>query len=250
MPTIRESNLSPANNSIRPKSVSVRSENQDSISQRNADEQNRTQPSQSVLRDNILAAVKENPPSFPINPNSTLVGFPPNPLKRASQAMNFGRPRQPLQPSRFTPRSRNMMSNYKIDFPIEDVFFDENIPSSMAVKINEAVERDRFGNAYFNHHYAYEPTVQNLTIGNSQQLKRLQHGRRFVREINNYDSDPRSYSEDVFPMYNFNNTPTTIVDSLPQVDYQFLWSENDFNYVPRPINHYTAFALPNDPMRY
>jgi hypothetical protein len=172
---------------------------------------------------------------FIINPNSQLVGFPRN---RHFQPASFVRPtfnpRQQTRPSFPTrpPRPPVNISNLEIDYPIENVFINENIPSSIAMKINETVEHDRFGNTYNTHRYAYKPKTQHISIGNNQHWEcRLvendhQMGVRYIREIN-------------YPQKQNLNNAQIILDNSPQL-----------NCFPTPIHHFTAHALPNDPMRY
>lgn len=84
-------------------------------------------------------------------------------------------------------------SRLELDFPIENVLIDANIPSAMAIKINEAVEKDRLGHAYHVNRYTYEPPVQKISVGNDQPITRRlvtstpQRGTRYITEIRNDD---------------------------------------------------------------
>ncbi|CAF0839281.1 unnamed protein product [Rotaria sordida] len=224
---------------------------------------------QPPLHDNFLTPMNRYRRPFPIKPNSTLVGFSqrnPSHLRFNQQlqnsSYNFNRPffsnqlNRPFFKNRLLPfQSQNKISNYEIDYPIENVLFDKNIPSTMAIKINEAVEYDRFGNTYYNRHYAYEPSIQHINIGNRQQIDRhliensRPEGMRYIREINNnYDCYPQKTNDKIFQRENFNNLQS-IINDIPQVNYQIISSNDNFNCYPISINHFTACALPNDPMR-
>jgi hypothetical protein len=166
-----------------------------------------------------------------INSNSQLVGFPRSQHFLPASFTPRPQPRRPFLTR--PPPSQTNISNLEIDYPIENVFINENIPSSMAMKINEAVEHDRFDDTYYTHRYAYKPKTQYISIGNNRHLEcRLvendqQMGVRYIREIN--------YP----PKQNLNNVQI-IIDNTP----------SQLNYFPTPIHHFIAHALPNDPMRY
>ncbi|CAF4755176.1 unnamed protein product, partial [Rotaria sp. Silwood2] len=116
---------------------------------------------QSRMRNHFLAGINRNRRPIEISRNSTLVDFPRGLNPRLNQRLQnssngFNRPflSNRLNRSSFVPRlvpfqSQNKIFNYAIDYPIENVLIDENIPSSMAIKINEAIDYDRFGNAYY-----------------------------------------------------------------------------------------------------
>jgi len=199
------------------------------------------------LRDRFLSAIKGNRPPLRISPNSTLVGFPPSPNRQSSwlgRSSFLPQQNRPPFPTRLLPsRPQTNISNIQIDYPIENVLIDETVPPSIAIKINEAVEHDRFGNSYYTQHYAYEPKTQHIIIGNNQQMQRRlignshQTGRRYIREIQNEKFSPQKQ--------NFNNIEL-IIDNTPQENYLYQYCLNSF---PVPIHHFIAFASPNDPMR-
>ncbi|CAF3148730.1 unnamed protein product [Rotaria sp. Silwood2] len=229
---------------------------------------------QSRMRNHFLAGINRNRRPIEISRNSTLVDFPRGLNPRLNQRLQnssngFNRPflSNRLNRSSFVPRlvpfqSQNKIFNYAIDYPIENVLIDENIPSSMAIKINEAIEYDRFGNAYYNHHYAYEPTVQHMNFDNNQQIDRHvirnshPKGMRYIREIKNdpsfsqgnYDCYPRKTNDQIFQTKHLNNLQL-MIDNIPEVNYQLISSQNNFNCYPIPINHFTACALSYDPMQ-
>jgi hypothetical protein len=127
---------------------------------------------------------------------------------------------------------------------VEDVVFDGNVPSSVAIKVNEAVEYDRFGNQYYTHRYVYEPTIQRFTINGNQQIQRRllrkprHKGMRYIREINNENDYPQRQFHQTFPTQNMDNL-------------QFMVnSQYNLHSFPTTVHHFTAHALPNDPMRF
>jgi hypothetical protein len=124
------------------------------------------------------------------------------------------------------------MSNMQIDYPIENVLIDGDIPSSIAIKINEAVEHDRFGNTYYTHHYAYQPKTQRIAIGSNQQIERRLIG-------NSYPTGFRYIREITYPQKQNLNNIQLMIDNTPEL-----------NSFPSPIYHFTAHASANDPMRY
>ncbi|UJR21974.1 hypothetical protein I4U23_025042 [Adineta vaga] len=132
-----------------------------------------------------------------ISPKSTLIGLPSNLIQRTNRFQSPGQ-----------------FMSYEYDYPIENVVIDGNIPSSIAMKVNRAVEQDRFG-----HH--------------PQRIERSHsNGVRYIREI---------------PLHNINYSPQQIIHQTVQTDYS---NRYDPNCYPRPFHHYVACALPNDPMRY
>ena len=106
-----------------------------------------------------MFTIPQNRQPFEINPNSNLVGFhPTQQSKYLTSRLNKPFLSNRYNRSAFAPHSvsfqpRHQMTKYKFDYPIENVIMDKNIPPSLAIKINDAVEYDRFGNAYFTHHY-------------------------------------------------------------------------------------------------
>jgi len=146
---------------------------------------------------------------FRVNPNSTLVGFP-----RAQRFSQF----RPNFPRRFLPsRQQNVISTRNFDYPVEDVILEGHIPSSLATKINEVIEHDRYGQIY--HHtenYVYKPRTQRQRISR----ERNSIGMRYIREI----------------------TPST--------QQEFYYDIPELSFYPGPCLHFVADALPNDPMQY
>lgn len=217
---------------------------------------------QSSLIDSFIAFLNQNRQPFQTNPNSTLVGFPGSAQQRnRNQPSSFDRFRHLKPPFRssFTPRppqfsSRNDVSNYEIDYPIENVLINGNVSQSMAIKINEAVERDRFGNAYRRERYAYEPTVQQINIDNYPRMQRRvventnRPGTRYIREITNNNIYPQNLYRQPYRKENYDTIPL-MADDIPQTDYSMIYSQIGYNAFPTPIQHYVAQALPNDPMR-
>ncbi|CAF0911836.1 unnamed protein product [Adineta steineri] len=90
------------------------------------------------------------------------------------------------------------VSRLELDYPIENVLIDANIPSAIAVKINDAVERDRFGNTHHVHRYTYEPSSQQMSFNNNNNQHKDRHandnshhgGTRHIREIHNNNQNP------------------------------------------------------------
>ncbi|CAF3217141.1 unnamed protein product [Rotaria socialis] len=211
---------------------------------------------QSQLRDSTLDLMNKHRELFPIHSDSNLVGFPTNQYRRARN-MSYGldRTTHQNQPYRSLPYpSRNNLSNFEIDYPIEHVLIDGNVPSAIAVKINEAVEYDRFGDAYRTQRYAYEPVVQQLNIGNNQQIQRRllgnshRHGRRYIREITNNQPRSQKLCNPSYQIQDLNNIEL-LIDHMPQLNYQVMPSQIVYDSFSIPINHFIANALPNDPMQ-
>ncbi|CAF1355501.1 unnamed protein product [Adineta steineri] len=179
---------------------------------------------QPTLRRSLSPLIYRERPPLRISPHSTLIGLPTNLNRqlhnpssrpvRSSFTQRSNRPHSSFQ-------SRNHFSNYEYDYPIEDIIIDKNIPSSIAMKINQAVEQDRVGSS---HH------IECRLVRNTPQ-----HGLRHIREIPN-----QNYS------YSYNQ-PQLIINEIPQVNYYY--PQYDLNCIPIPINHYIAHSLPNDPMQ-
>ena len=102
---------------------------------------------------------------------------------------------QPNMPPQNQSNDDDNVSRLELDYPIENVLIDANIPSAVAVKVNQAVERDRLGNAFHVHRYAVEPSSQQLSYGDGQQMpsRPIRHsqqsGTRHIREIYNDHHD-------------------------------------------------------------
>ncbi|CAF0938976.1 unnamed protein product [Adineta ricciae] len=127
-----------------------------------------------------------------ISPNSTLISFPSHAIQHDISTFRQG------------PHSQFV--NYEYDYPIENVVIDGNIPSSMAMKINRAVERDRFGH--------------------SQQIKHpYRSGTRRIREI---------------PLYNNSTVPQLVIHRIPRIDDFYRYDPVCY---PRPFHHYVALSL-------
>jgi hypothetical protein len=105
------------------------------------------------------------------------------------------------------------VSRLELDYPIENVLIDANIPSAIAIKINEAVEQDRRGNTYHIHRYTFEPsTSQQISSGNNQHVTRrlvdnpYHGGTRHIREIHN-DHQNSLFNDMTFQGSNKENRP-------------------------------------------
>ncbi len=189
---------------------------------------------QPPLIHDLIPARNRNRRQVNIIPNSTLIGFP----SRRTQQSQFSRHQHPFTSRLLTFRQPTKIHNFQFDYPIENVLINGNVPSSIAIKVNEAVEHDRFGNKHYNHHYVYEPTVQQLIIGNNQQIQRRLLGRsyhkgmRYIREIDNNNSYPQNQVNQTFGNL-----------QLP-IDFQY-----NFHSSSTPMYHFTAYSLSNDPMR-
>ena len=143
------------------------------------------------------------PPSTTPNPPSSFPGFPSGGDSRApsnpqTNTFNFPNNSQPNNSSKSRPSNDHdeNLSRLELDYPIENVLIDANIPSNMAIKINDVVEQDRLGNAYRVHRYTFEPTApQQLTFNNHQHTNNgsFRHGTRHIREIqqnSSFDNKP------------------------------------------------------------
>jgi hypothetical protein len=165
-------------------------------------------------------------PPIKISPNSTLIGFPPDPNEPLHIPSSL--PNRPFFPHRqnrtlSSYQPRDNISTFEYDYPIKHILIDGNIPSSITNKINKAVEYDSFGTQPYSYNPQSQRNARRLT-GNSRQ-----YGIRHIREIHDQNS---------YPQQQINNTP--------QVNCSFQYHLNSF---PMPIHHFTASALPNDPMR-
>ena len=194
---------------------------------------------QPPLIDDLIPARKRNRRQVNTIPNSTLIGFP----SRRTQLSQFSTRQHPFTSRLLTFRQPTKTHNFQFDYPIGNVLIDENVPSSIAIKVNEAVEHDRFGNKRYNHHYVYQPTVQQLIVANNQQIQRQFLGRsyhkgmRYIREIDTNHSYPQTQVNQTFPIQNSGNLQLPIA------------SQYNFHSSYTPMYHFTAYALSNDPMR-
>jgi hypothetical protein len=243
-------------------------------------------------------------PPTATNPQSTSAGLPSgmNPQSAPSTTiprMNAqqGSSTNPMTSVRNqTNDDDDNVSRLELDYPIENVLIDANIPSTMAIKINEVVEQDRLGQAYHIHRYTFEPSApQQISFGNNQHISRhsvqnpYHGGTRHIREIHNdhqnssidnMDYPPRSHkhyrrryqpdSETSLNQYidQLLHTPGSIViqahnsNDLHHILNQHLSNnhinptsssiypfQSNTNTLTEPVFHYTARALPNDPMR-
>lgn len=189
------------------------------------------------LNSTFVPNLHEDHYPFPVNPNTTLVGFP---ARRDRPPRMFSRSTRRTFPSRyFGSGSQTNRSQYEIDYPIDRVIVDDHISPSIAIKINDAVEYDRFGNAYHTHRYAYQPTTQEISLGNQQRIQRQlidPRPHRGIRRIREIPIAPVNEPE----MFSNYPAPTPIFNPI---------SSNNFLFCSQPICHYTALASPNDPMR-
>ncbi|CAF1681243.1 unnamed protein product [Rotaria magnacalcarata] len=91
-------------------------------------------------------------------------------------------------------------SRLELDFPIENVLVDTNIPSAIAIKINEAIEKDRLGHAYHINRYTIVPPMQRIYVGNDEPITRrlannnFHGGTRHITEIKNFNPNLLSNS--------------------------------------------------------
>ncbi|CAF3573691.1 unnamed protein product [Rotaria sordida] len=259
----------------------------------------------------LQSVLKTNPQSsqdgFPLDMNSKSL-----PSTQVPRMNNTNNPMNIQQESliKHIPSFHNQsydddnVSRLELDYPIENVLIDANIPSAMAIKLNEIVEQDRLGKAYHINRYTFEPPLQRISLGNNQQIDRrliddnYHGGTRYIREIKNNDQNlclndiihPRrsyrqyrrrshSYSETPLDQYidQLTQTPGSIViqagnfQNLEDILGQYLCNNQiistqssispvlsppprsfplNTNTITEPIFHYTACALPNDPMRY
>ena len=211
--------------------------------------------------------------------------YPPN---DSSSGMNNNQ--QPMyKPSDFQsyqPGAASHRSRLELDYPIEDVLIDANIPQTMAVKINDVVEQDRLGNAYHIHRYTFQSSnPQQIAFKNNSHFG----GSRYIREVNYPDSNTSyEYTKRAKPVSHrkhrtnkhFNRSYDHFIDELirtpgsyvlqPQNSFdiqsilqqqqqqqQFAPFSSTINSTPwtipnsatGPIFYYTAQALSHDPMR-
>ena len=158
---------------------------------------------------------------FGINPNSQLVGFPRNrnlaPAWALTSSFTPRRRTRPFSSSAppLPPPQRPNTFNRDIDYPVENDFHDR----TFMLEVTEPIDYDRFS-----HHHVYKPRTHHLEcrlVENSSQPNL-----RYIREIN--------YPQ----VQNFNNIQL-FIDTNPSL-----------TWFPPPIRHFTAHALPNDPMQY
>jgi hypothetical protein len=144
------------------------------------------------------------------------------------------------------------VSRLELDYPIENVLIDANIPSAIAIKINEAIERDRLGNAYHIHRYTFEsPTPQHIKFHNHQHMtphlvdNSYHGGTRHIREIHN-DHQNSLFDDIAYPRRsNRHNrgwshrypetSPNDYVEQLllsPNTRMIQLQNPNDIQYLP------------------
>ncbi|CAF1513492.1 unnamed protein product [Didymodactylos carnosus] len=82
------------------------------------------------------------------------------------------------------------VSRLELEYPIENVHVAPEISSSVAMKVNEAVEKDRWGHHYRANRFIYEPVRQQLTFGTGEYSQRNpQMGERHIHEIPYYNSN-------------------------------------------------------------
>lgn len=123
------------------------------------------------------------PPSFP--------GFPSGGTSSAIvPSPNYPNNSQRDNPPRSRPANDDEnLSRLELDYPIENVLIDANIPSAMAIKINDVVEQDRLGNAYRVHRYTFEPSgPQHMSFKTKTppaMNSSFRGGTRQIREIHN-----------------------------------------------------------------
>ena len=143
--------------------------------------------------------------STPSHPKSSSAGFTPGPNEQTSFPQSNFPPNNSLNPPQgILPSFRNQSnidddnrSHLELDYPIENVLIDANIPSAMAIKINDVIEQDRFGNRHRIHRYTFEPPgSQHLSFTNQQQNNQhfgdnsFHGGTRHIREVHDHDYNP------------------------------------------------------------
>ncbi|CAF1005076.1 unnamed protein product [Adineta ricciae] len=169
-----------------------------------------TNPTTSAPMNNFFAAMNANPAST--NTESHSANFQPgsNSQKPSTNDSNgYMSTQQPTSLPRGatsfgTPqRDEDTVSRLELDYPIENVLIDANIPSVIARKINDAVEQDRYGHKYHVHRYTYEPASQNLSHDNQNQYDQYSNndrysgrpkhrsGTRHIREIHPNGQNPQ-----------------------------------------------------------
>jgi hypothetical protein len=213
-------------------------------------------------------------PSTTNNPQSSVPGFLPgmNPQSLPStsnlppsDSNNLVNPQQgpfTKSVSSFRNESNNNddnVSRLELDYPIENVLIDANIPPTVAIKINEVVEKDRFGNAYHIHRYTFEPsTPQQISFGNNQHMihrfvENPHHGgARHIREI--HDNHQNSLFDDmIYPQrsnkqdrqHHHHYSETSLdqyIEELLHTPGSIFIQAQDFNDLQRILNQ----QLPNN----
>lgn len=171
----------------------------------------------------------------------------------------------PSMNNQITPIREGTNSRIELDYPIENVLIDANIPSSVAIKINDAVEKDRQGNPIHIHRYTFEPRSQEIDYIDQRQnvSHRTDGGFRRIREINPQnppDTQWQSFIETVpsapppvqhrdrFVIHtdNLQTLQSILGESVLFPQVPFVPMGNSFE---EPVFYYTARALPYDPMR-
>ncbi|CAF0755965.1 unnamed protein product [Adineta ricciae] len=136
-----------------------------------------TNPTTSAPMNNFFAAMNANPVSTNTQPNS--VNFQPGSNSQMPSTNDFSAYMSTQQPSSLPQRDEDTISRLELDYPIENVLIDANIPSVIARKINDAVEQDRYGHKYHVHRYTYEPASQNLSHDNQNQYDQYSNNDRY-----------------------------------------------------------------------
>jgi hypothetical protein len=133
-----------------------------------------------------------NPQSLPSTPGPSM-NNPNNSMNNPQRSLTRRMDSFQNQPN----NNDDNVSRLEVDYPIENILVDANIPSAVAVKINETVEQDRLGNAYHIHRYTFEPSSQHMSFRNPQHSHHhrpgghIHHGgTRHIREIHNEHYDP------------------------------------------------------------
>ena len=180
-----------------------------------------------------------------------------------------------IVPSQNSANRDEANSRIELDYPIENVLIDANIPSTVAFKINDAVEKDRRGNPVHVHRYSFDPRSQEMNYADQQIVPRQADGGfRRIREITP-DSPPgfrwNSHME-ASPLaapppppshhHSFHHPDQFVIHTDNIQTLQSVLGQNMLYPNPasgpfitigdayeEPIYYYTARALPNDPMR-
>ncbi|CAF1267797.1 unnamed protein product [Didymodactylos carnosus] len=114
------------------------------------------------------------------------------------QMKNWNPPSERMSRLMARPHEQNYNNNtsrLELEYPIENVYVGPDISPSVAIKVNEAVDKDRLGNHYHVQRFIYEPVRQQLTLGTGEHIQRrlIDHpnhtGERHMFESPHYNSN-------------------------------------------------------------
>jgi hypothetical protein len=252
----------------------------------------------SSLQNNSSTAMNSN--GFRPTPFNSMI--PPNtsssPFVTSGNQNPNGISNQQNAPTSLVPSTRSQpinnddsLSRLELDYPIENVLIDANIPSSIAIKINDVVDKDRLGNIHHTHRYTFEPASQQTSFSNLQQTTSSFNqsirpiGIRHIREINSdrsnlsmndIDYNQQRQQQSIYPPYpsyspihvessieQYRRSPGHFIiepDNINSLEYSLrtqpvhVHTEHELSPLgllpfPEPILYYSAFALPDDPMK-